>query len=99
MVPGNLFSAKKMNSRTGPRGSNKEDSGYQKRRPEAGVQRVVKRWKVRRQWWKTGRKAVDGRSESGGNQVGSGGKRVSKQKKGVLSAPKWCPRCSQRASP
>ena len=83
--------AKKMNSRAGPRGSNKEVSGTQKRRPEAGGQRVVKRWKVRQQWWKAGQKAVDRRSESGGNQVSSGGKRVSKQKKGLSIAPKGSP--------
>jgi hypothetical protein len=30
MVPGNLFSAKKMNSRAGPRGSKQEVSGAKK---------------------------------------------------------------------
>jgi hypothetical protein len=30
MVPGNLFSAKKMNFQTGPRGSKKEVSGAKK---------------------------------------------------------------------
>ena len=50
MVPGNLFSAKKVNSRTGPRGSNKEGFGCQKKRPgevEKGAasarEKVVKR--------------------------------------------------------
>jgi hypothetical protein len=67
MVPGNLFSAKKVNSRTGPRGSNKEGFWCQKSFPEAGGQRVGKRWIVGQQRWKSRRKAVENGSASGGN--------------------------------
>jgi len=52
-----------------PPGQEAGNSGCQKRRPEAGGQRVGKRWIVGQQWWKSRRKALESGSDSGGKWV------------------------------
>ena len=99
-MPGNLFSAAALAAKVylRPRGINQEVPGAKKGVPEpmesgaeSDGQRVSSCGNRGGKQWKVGRLVMENGSESGG-------KWVSKQKKGLLSAPKRSFKCSQRVS-